>query len=75
MSRDIRDQCPITCRIAGRMQLAFGRAEVLNAGNRAVHFHRYVPIVRDRIGLPPDVPAVALEALIPACVGYVFLEI
>jgi hypothetical protein len=36
---------------------------------------RSVPISHDHVGLPPDVPAVAPEALIPACVGYVFLEI
>jgi len=57
------------------MQLTFWCAMTLNAGNHTVHFHRYVPIVHDRIGLPPDVPTVATEALVFAGIGYAFLAL
>jgi hypothetical protein len=55
------------------MQIAFRCIAILNPGNRGVHFHHCVPVIHDRIGSPPDVPAVAPEALIFAGVGYAFL--
>jgi hypothetical protein len=57
------------------MHIAFGCSEVLNAGNRAFHFHHDTPIVHNRGGFPPVVIAVLSKTLISGGVGYAFLAL
>ncbi len=61
--------------LTGSMQVAFRQLMPLSAHDRAMHLHRSAPVGHDRIGLPPDVPAVVTEALVFGGIGYAFFAL